>query len=101
MYNSSGSGSDHQHQQQYQYDNQAHALYNNTSNSLDMTVDRDMFMALGIEQDALAPIEVGNGNDNVHGLGDGSTEGLVESSGERDWTELDFDSWVNGLSGTY
>jgi hypothetical protein len=56
-----------------------------------MTVDRDMFMALGIEQDALAPIDIVNSNGNGNGNGNGSTEGLMESSGERDWTELDFD----------
>jgi hypothetical protein len=88
---SSGSGQG-QYQPQYQQQQEyAQVTYDATDGSMEMVVDKDMYMALGIEQEVLGPGS-GSGVDNEAGEGGG---------GQTDYQEVDFESWVNGLSGTY
>lgn len=83
---------------------------------LDLGMDKDMFMALGIEGGIGMGIAVdggnagssgqngnggGNWNGNTNGSGSGNGAwGGNEQSGEQ-WSELDFDQWVDGMGGAY
>jgi hypothetical protein len=63
---------------------------------MDLGMDKDMFMALGIDNAPLpgAGVEPGVAGGNWAG-------GEGPGGEERDWSELDFDQWVDGMGGVY
>jgi hypothetical protein len=82
---------------------------NNGPSLLDLGMDKDMFMALGIEGGAMGmnvdPNAAGGSGQGQNGNGGGSGSGGWEGGNEQgqsgDWSELDFDQWVDGMGGAY